>query len=39
MAKLKWIYFVVLMEHLLSVIASDDQATFVFPNSDEDLGK
>lgn len=33
MAILKWIYFVVLFEHLLSGIAADQE--FAFPNSEE----
>jgi hypothetical protein len=38
MARLKWIFFAVLLESFLNGIASDDQA-LVFPNSEENMGK
>lgn len=40
MAKLKWIYFVVLFEHLLSGAAAEEEdQSIVFPESDENVGK
>jgi predicted small lipoprotein YifL len=39
MEKLKWIYFVVLFEHLSGTASQGSGGPLVFPDSDENVGK